>query len=231
MLGCEPALLEGLVDARAAREAGVVGDERIARERIERERRVQQRMPRRHDHRMRPAVAGQGDQLRVVAQRLGGDAHVGLAVEQHLRDLLGRALVQVQLHVGKLAAKFLHRHGHRIARLRVRGRHREQAALLRHELLARVLEVAALHEHALDDGQHMPAGLGEPREPLAGAHEELDAEFLLEFADLPAHAGLRGVKGVGDFGQVEAATNGLAYRAQLLKVHLPRSESGKQGPG
>jgi len=34
------------------------------------------------------------------------------------------------------------------------------------------------------------------------------------------------VKGMGDFGQVEAATNGLAYRAQLLEVHLARKRVG-----
>jgi hypothetical protein len=222
---------EGPVDLRAAGEAGVVGDERMAGKRFERERRIQQPVPRRHDHRMRPAVAGQGHELRIVVQRLGRDADVGLAVDQHLRDLLGRALVQVQLDAGKLTAELLHRHRQRIARLRMRGGDREQAALPRHEFLPGMPQVAALHQHALDDRQPMAAGFGQAGQALAGAHEELDAEFFLEFADLPAHAGLGGVERVSDFGQVEAAAHGFAHRAQLLEIHGTRTENAPQGRG
>jgi hypothetical protein len=68
----------------------------------------------------------------------------------------------------------------------------------------------------------MLARLGEAGEALADAHEELDAELLLQLADLAADAGLGGVQGLGDLGQVEAAALGLADGAELLEVHAPR---------
>ena len=45
---------------------------------------------------MGPAKAGECRQLRIVTQCLGGDADVGFAIEQHLRNLLRRPLPQVQ---------------------------------------------------------------------------------------------------------------------------------------
>ena len=63
------------------------------------------------------------------------------------------------------------------------------------------------------------AGLGQPEQPLAAAHEQLDAELVLEILDVLADARLRGVERVGDLGQVEVAPDGLANDAKLLEVH------------
>ena len=62
-------------------------------------------------------------------------------------------------------------------------------------------------------GQHMPAGLGEAGEALAGAHEQLDTQLVFQLTDLAAHPGLRGVQHVGDLREVEAAAYGLPHRA------------------
>ncbi|MPN19205.1 hypothetical protein SDC9_166571 [bioreactor metagenome] len=72
--------------------AGFIGDDRVACQLLQRDRRavlLEQRVPRRHDDGVRPPVARQRDELVVARQRLGGDTNVGLAGEQHLRDLLG----------------------------------------------------------------------------------------------------------------------------------------------
>jgi hypothetical protein len=101
----------------------------------------------------------------------------------------------------------------------VRGGNRQQAALLGHEFLAGFFEVAALQQQALDDRQHMGARLGQAGQALAGAHKQFNAELFFQFADLPADPGLRGVQGIGDVGQVEVASHGLAHGTQLLEVH------------
>jgi len=55
----------------------------------------------------------------------------------------------------------------------------------------------------------MIARRGQAGQPLAGACEQNDAEFVFEFADLPADARLRGVQRMGCFGEVEAASDGF----------------------
>lgn len=81
------------------------------------------------------------------------------------------------------------------------------------------MQVATLDQHAFDDRQQRIARRREPGQALAGTNEKIDAEFVLEFADLTADAGLRGVEGDGSVGQIEAAAHGFAYGAQLLKIH------------
>ena len=65
----------------------------------------------------------------------------------------------------------------------------------------------------------MGARLCQAREALAGAHEEVDAELLFQLTDLATDTGLRSEERLGDLGQIEVATLGLADRAQLLEVH------------
>jgi hypothetical protein len=57
----------------------------------------------------------------------------------------------------------------------------------------------------------------------------VDAELFLELADLPAHAGLRGVEHGGDLGEVEAAARRLPHGPELLEVHGARTENAPQG--
>ncbi len=115
----------------------------------------------------------------------------------------------------------------RVARLRVRRRHRQFALVAERELLGKLLDVLGIEQHALDDADQLLAGLGQPEQPLAAAHEQLDAELVLEVLDVLADAGLRGIEGVGNLGQVELAPYGFANDAKLLKVHVwaPRSKT------
>ena len=168
---------------------------------------------------MCPAVAGQGQQLVELRQCFGGDAHVGLAGQQHLGDLARRALVQVQLDVGKLQPEFLHGRGQRITRLRMGGGNRQRAVLLRRKLLGCLAQVAAVLQDTFDDGQHVVAGFGHTRQPFARTHKQRNPQLILQLADLPAHPWLRGVQHMGHLGQVEAAAYGFPHGAQLLEVH------------
>jgi hypothetical protein len=123
---------------------------------------------------------------------------------------LGVPLVQVQRDLGKERAKIPHHVRQGVARLRMRGRHRQAPVAARDEILARAAQVFGLEQHALDDRQQRRPGRGQPGEALAGAGKDLHPEFLLQLANLPAHARLRGVQHGGDFRQVEAAAHGLA---------------------
>ena len=204
----------------AAGVALVVGDERKLRQALQRERgAVEQRVAGGHDHAVRPAVAGQRDELVVLREGFGGDADVGLAVEQQLGDLLGRALVQIQGDLREQRAEVAHRGGQGIARLRVGGGNRQRAGIVLDEIAGGAAQAFGVAQHAFDDRQHLRAGLGQAGQAFAGAHEEIDAELVFQLADLAAHPRLRGVQGGGDFGQVEAAACRLTNGAQLLEVH------------
>jgi hypothetical protein len=58
-----------------------------------------------------------------------------------------------------------------------------------------------------------------PSRRLPLAHEDLDAEFVLEILDVLADARLRGEQRIGDFGQVEVLAHRFADDAQLLEIH------------
>ena len=63
-----------------------------------------------------------------------------------------------------------------------------------------------------------PAGR-ERREPLALAHEDRQAELVLELADLLADAGLRREERLGGVGDVETVIDDGAQVLELLEVH------------
>ena len=71
-----------------------------------------------------------------------------------------------------------------IARLRVRGRDGELPLLAVAELLAEPLDVRGVDQDALDDLDQLLAGVGQAEQPLAAAHEQLDAELVLEILDV-----------------------------------------------
>ncbi len=54
-----------------------------------------------HDDGVMPGVVGEGDDVGILLQRLGGDADVGAAVEQHGDDFLRARLVQHEVHLGE----------------------------------------------------------------------------------------------------------------------------------
>ena len=182
-----------------------------------------QRVAGRHDDRVVPLVEREGHECGMAFQRLGRDRDVGLAGLQQ-RDDLGRAgLVQHQVHARKGLLEAPHHLGQRVARLGVRGGDHQAAAVAVGELLGDALDVAGVDQHALDDRDQLPARLGQPEQALAAAHEQLDAELVLEILDVLADARLRGVQRIGDLGQVEVLRDRLADDAQLLEVHRPSS--------
>ena len=100
MSGASAGLGEGLVDARAAGEALVVGDDRILGDGLERQRLdALERVAGRDDDAVMPRVVRERHDVRVLLQRLGGNADVGAAVEQHGDDLLRARLVQHEMDV------------------------------------------------------------------------------------------------------------------------------------
>ena len=219
-VGLQTAYPEGLVDVQPPREAGAVGDDRKGGHSLQRQLRiVQQRMIGRHDHAVRPAIAGQRHQPVIVGQCLGGNADVGFAAEQHLGHLLRRSLVQVQLHVGVTAAEVMDGIGQRVACLGMRGRDRQLAGRLLRVFLAHPKQVLGTAQNAFDDRNGHRAGMRERGEALAGTHEEFEAQLLFQLADLATDAGLRCVQRPCHFGQVEAASDGLTDRTQLLEIH------------
>ncbi len=221
-LGLQAGGGEGFIDVRAPGVADLVGDDRVPGQVMQRElaTQFQQRMCWRQHDAVAPAVAGQGDQLLVAGQRLGRDADVGLARDQHLGHLLRAALVQVQGHARPALAEVAHRVWQRVARLRVGGGDRQPPLLAALQLLARAPEAVGIEQHALDDRQQRLAGAGQAQQTLARAHEQLDAELLLELAHLATDSRLRSVQRGGHLGQVEAAAHRLAHRSELLEVHL-----------
>ena len=94
--------------------------------------------------------------------------------------------------------------------------------------MARLAQVVALEQYALDDGQQVVAGGREARQPLAGTREQGDAELVFQLADLPAHAGLGRMQRVSRFGEVEAAAHGLAHGVPPDAVLLHQQLLGRQ---
>lgn len=131
--------------------AQLVGDDGVARQLLQRGRRgaLQQRVARRHDDAVRPAVARQRDQRVVARQRLRATP-MSARPRAAFGHLAGRALVQVQAHFGKQPRKSRTTCGS-AARLRVRGGNRQRLPR-RHGNVARALEVVG-QAQALDDKQ------------------------------------------------------------------------------
>ena len=187
-----------------------------------------------HDH-VLPFVAGQRDEVLGLGQRLGGQADVGGAVQQHLHDLVGRALVQAHLHLREAAAQLRDRLGQDVARLRVRGGDRQRAGVLLRILLADALHVGDLAQDHVDRLEHLLAGLGDAAQALAVAHEQVDAQFLLELEDGLGDAGLRREQRLRGLGQVQVAAHGLLHETELVQVHVAdavqRAVAGARSPG
>jgi hypothetical protein len=95
-----------------------------------------------------------------------------------------------------------------------------RAAVLGAELLADALEVAHLAHDDFDALQHMLAGLGDALEALAVAGKDVDAQLFFQLDDGLGDARLRGVQGLGGFGQVEVAARGFLDEAELVQVHI-----------
>ncbi|EXI75276.1 MAG: hypothetical protein AW07_01177 [Candidatus Accumulibacter sp. SK-11] len=212
--------LEGLVDARATGKGGVVGDQRPARQRRERERfLVEDRVAVWGDDAMHPLVAGQHHQLRILVEGFGGDGDVGLALQRPLGDLRRVALMQRQPHLRMTVDELLDHRRQCIARLRVGGGDDQAARLATGMFLADATDVLCVAQHAPGHLEDCPARLGDRRQPLATALEDAHSEFVLEQPDLLRDSRLRGVERLGGLGHVEAAALDFDDVTQLLQLH------------
>src|SRR5690606_32308117 len=102
-----------------------------------------------------PAVARQQVQLGKCLVRFGGYGEVDTVIGDQRRDLLGRALVQLQVHVRVALVELPQDVRQYVAGLRVRGGDREGAFLFRGQFLAEaadVFDVSQDFARVLDDG-------------------------------------------------------------------------------
>ena len=166
-----------------------------------------------------PLITRQHHQLVVLGDGLGGDRDVGAAVEHHLAHLARVALVQLELDLRVALHEAADHVGQHVARLGVGGGDRQAADRLVGELVAHLLQVVEVAQHALGDRQHGLARLGDRHQALAVAGEDLDAELGLELADLLGHPRLRGEQRLGRLGDIQPATGDLMHVTQLLQVH------------
>ena len=139
--------------------------------------------------------------------------------------------MQVQADVGVLVAELLDHLGQHVAGLRVRGRDRERAARLVLELLGQVLDVADLAQDADRAVDHLLPGRRDPREVAPVAHEDLEAELVLEQLDLLADARLRGVQLLRRGGDVETGLGDGREIAELMQFHPRILATGEARPG
>ena len=94
---------------------------------------------------------------------------------------------------GKRVANFDEHRRQHVARLRVGRRDGEHARILAAEFVGDALQVADLAQRAPRGRDDDFAGRRQRRQPLALAHENAQAELVLELSNLLADAGLRGV--------------------------------------
>ena len=166
-----------------------------------------------------PLVAGQHDQVVLLADGFGGDGEIRLACEHVVAHLGRAALAQAHPHVRMALHELANDRRQDVARLSVSGGDGQRAALLGAELLADAAKVVDVAQQALGDLQHFSARISDCGQAPALAHEDIHAEFLFQQADLLRHARLRGMQGCCGLGDVEAAAGDLEDIAQLLEVH------------
>jgi hypothetical protein len=65
----------------------------------------------------------------------------------------------------------------------------------------------------------MQTGLGDAFESFAMAGEDLNPQLLLQLNDGLGDAWLRGMQGLGCFGEVQVAASGFLYKSELMQVH------------
>jgi hypothetical protein len=151
--------------------------------------------------------------------RAGGDREIDAVERRHLGDLLGGALVQVQPHLGVLLAERLDHPGQHVAGLGVGGGDRERAARFVLEVVREALDVLHLAQDAHGAIDHLLPGRRDAREVAAIAHEDLEAELVLEQLDLLRHPRLRGVQLLGRRRDVEARLGHCGQVSQLVQLH------------
>ena len=122
-------------------------------------------------------------------------------------------------HLGIARRELAQDLGQHVARLRVRGRDRQRADVLAAELVGDALQVVDLPHRAARGGDHDFARGRQRCQTLALAHEDREAELVLELADLLADARLRREERFRGVGDVEAVIDDRAQVLQLLQIH------------
>ena len=141
--------------------------------------------------------------MREQLLRAGVDREVDAVARRHVGDLLGRALVQVQLDVRIALAELADHRRQHIARLRVRRADGQRAAAVALLLVGQALDALDFLEDLLGPLDDPLAGRGDPRQGAALAQEDRKAELVLELFELLADAGLRGMQPFRRRGDVE----------------------------
>jgi hypothetical protein len=153
-----------------------------------------------HDDLPVPAVYRQQHQPGKQAVRAGGDGQLHAIRGHHFADLLGGALVQMQLDLRIALAERVHHRRQYIARLGVRGRDRERAAIVLVQVGGHGLEAVDLGQRAIGVLEHFGALRRHAGERPALAHEQIEAELALERLERAADRGLRRAQRRGGLG-------------------------------
>ena len=168
---------------------------------------------------MIPAEPRERHQQRVVAQAFAGDTDIRPTVLQQHFNFLRRALDKLQTHLRKKFAERLNHRRQAVARLGVGGGNGKHAGGVIGEEIRQATHVAGLVEDPLSDGEQCLTRLRHAEQPLAATDKDLYAQLLLQLADMAADAGLRGIKHIGDLGQVVVPPGRLTDNFKLLEIH------------
>ena len=151
--------------------------------------------------------------------RTGCNREIDAGLGREVGDLLGRALVQVQLHFGVLGAKLLDDARQDIPRLGVSRRDRHGAALLVLDVRRQSPDVFDLLDHPDRVINDVLARRGDSLEVPPFPLEYLKAKLVLEQLDLLADTGLRRMQHPRGRGDVESLLHDRNEVPELMKLH------------
>ena len=144
-----------------------------------------------HDDPPVPLVARQQHELAEESVRSGGDGEVDAIGPRHLRNLLRRALVQMELHVRVTRAELPNHRGQHVPRLRVSGADGERAPLLVLVFGGHALDVLRLAQDAQGVIDDPLARRRDPGQRAPVAREDVESELVLQQPQLLADRRLR----------------------------------------
>ncbi|MCY1307570.1 hypothetical protein D9M70_574990 [compost metagenome] len=139
---------------------------------------------------MRPLIAGQRQQVLVVGDAFGGDADIGLVMQQHVCDLCRVALLDRQPDLGVALGELADHPWQRITCLRMGGGNGEVALVLCGIVHADPLQALDLLQDLLNRGENAPPRFGQAADALAVPGEDIDTQLFLQLDDGLGHAGL-----------------------------------------
>ena len=157
--------------------------------------------------------------MRELLLRTGRDREIDAVARDHFRNLLRRALVQMQAHLRILEPKRANHLRQHVSRLSMRGRDRQRAAVGLAQLRRGAANILHFTQDAGGARDDFLARVGGARQRAALALEQLEAEFLLQQLELAADSGLRGVQLPRGRGDVQAVFMNCHEIAQLLELH------------